>query len=129
MDLGDCACSKESNRFLLNHVFCTTNYQTLVLQNKKENIKIYIHTYHSRFIPEGVAEVTQIFFRDTHVLSKLVSYQEHCRSDRWQAHRAVLLQSISGVSDINPLVAFYDIHGGKRELLFFYCVPDTAQKI
>jgi hypothetical protein len=32
---------------------------------------------------------------------------------------AVLLQSISGVSAINPLVAFYDIHGGKREVLFF----------
>jgi hypothetical protein len=31
---------------------------------------------------------------------------------------AVLLQSISGVSTINPLVAFYDIHGGKREVLF-----------
>jgi hypothetical protein len=27
---------------------------------------------------------------------------------------AVLLQSISGVSAINPLVAFYDTHGGKR---------------
>jgi hypothetical protein len=27
---------------------------------------------------------------------------------------AGLLQSISGVSDINPLVAFYDIHGEKR---------------
>jgi hypothetical protein len=26
---------------------------------------------------------------------------------------AVLLQSILGVSAINPLVAFYDIHGGK----------------
>jgi hypothetical protein len=34
---------------------------------------------------------------------------------------AVLLQSISGVSVINPLVVFYDIHGGKREVLFFYC--------
>jgi hypothetical protein len=32
---------------------------------------------------------------------------------------AVLLQSISGVSAINPLVAFCDIHGGKREVLFF----------
>jgi hypothetical protein len=28
---------------------------------------------------------------------------------------AVLLQSISGVSAINPLVAFYDIYGEKRE--------------
>jgi hypothetical protein len=35
---------------------------------------------------------------------------------------AVLLQSISGVSAINPLLAFYDIHGGKREVLFFYLI-------
>jgi hypothetical protein len=41
---------------------------------------------------------------------------------------AVLLQSISGVSAIiNPLVAFYDIHGGKREVQFFYFVPDTTR--
>jgi hypothetical protein len=38
---------------------------------------------------------------------------------------AVLLQSISGVSAINPLVAFYDIHG----VLFFYFVPDTTRDI
>jgi hypothetical protein len=30
------------------------------------------------------------------------------------------------VSAINPLVAFYDIHGGNREVLFFYFVPDTT---
>jgi hypothetical protein len=41
---------------------------------------------------------------------------------------AVLLQSISGVNAINPLVAFYDIHGGKREVLFFYFVPDTTRE-
>jgi hypothetical protein len=40
---------------------------------------------------------------------------------------AVLLQSISCVSAINPLVAFYEIHGGKREVLFFYFVPDTTR--
>jgi hypothetical protein len=40
---------------------------------------------------------------------------------------AVFLQSISGVSAINPLVAFYDIHGGKREVLFFYFVPGTTR--
>jgi hypothetical protein len=40
---------------------------------------------------------------------------------------AVLLQSISGVSAINPLVAFYDIHRGKREVLFFYFVPDSTR--
>jgi hypothetical protein len=40
---------------------------------------------------------------------------------------AVWSQSISGVSAINPLVAFYDIHGGKREVLFFYFVPETTR--
>jgi hypothetical protein len=40
---------------------------------------------------------------------------------------AVLSQSISGVSAINHLVAFFDIHGEKREVLFFYFVPDTTQ--
>jgi hypothetical protein len=34
-------------------------------------------------------------------------------------HIAILLQSISGVSAINLLVAFYDIHGGKREVYSF----------
>jgi hypothetical protein len=42
---------------------------------------------------------------------------------------AVLLQSISDVSAINPLVAFYDIHGGKREVLFFSFVPDTTRDV
>jgi hypothetical protein len=37
---------------------------------------------------------------------------------------AVWSQYISGV---NPLVAFYDIHGRKREVLFFYIVPDTTR--
>jgi hypothetical protein len=40
---------------------------------------------------------------------------------------AILLQSISDVSAINSLVAFYDIHGGKREVFFFYFVPDTTR--
>jgi hypothetical protein len=39
----------------------------------------------------------------------------------------VLSQSISGVRAINPLVAFYDIYGGKREVLFFYFVTDTTR--
>jgi hypothetical protein len=34
-------------------------------------------------------------------------------------------QYISGAKAINPLVALYDIHGRKREALFFYFVPDT----
>jgi hypothetical protein len=35
----------------------------------------YIHTYHSRFIPEEVAEASHTFLRDTHVLPKLFSYE------------------------------------------------------
>jgi hypothetical protein len=38
---------------------------------------------------------------------------------------AVGSQSISGVSANNPLVAFY--HGRKREVLFFYFVPNTTR--
>jgi hypothetical protein len=33
---------------------------------------------------------------------------------------------ISGASAINPLVAFYDIHGRKRKELFFYSVQHTT---
>jgi hypothetical protein len=40
---------------------------------------------------------------------------------------AVLLESISGVSAINTLVAFYDIPGGKRAVQFFYFVSDTTR--
>jgi hypothetical protein len=42
---------------------------------------------------------------------------------------AVLLQSISSVSAINPLIAIYDIHGGKRQVQFFYFVSDTTRDI
>jgi hypothetical protein len=40
----------------------------------------------------------------------------------------ISLQSISGVNAINRLVAFYDIHGGKREVLFFYFVPEFTRE-
>jgi hypothetical protein len=42
---------------------------------------------------------------------------------------AILLQPISAVSAINPLVAFYDIHGGKRDVLLFYLVSDTTRDV
>jgi hypothetical protein len=42
---------------------------------------------------------------------------------------AVQSQYISSVNTINPLVGFYDIHGRKGEVLFFYFVPDTTLKI
>jgi hypothetical protein len=40
---------------------------------------------------------------------------------------AVLYQSISGVTAINHLVAFYDNHGGKRDVRFFYFVLDITR--
>jgi hypothetical protein len=40
---------------------------------------------------------------------------------------AVFLQSISDVSKNNPLVAYYDIHWWKKEVLFFYFVPDPTR--
>jgi hypothetical protein len=69
-------------------------------------------------IPEGVAEASQVFFRDAHVLPKLLSYEEYCGRDRWKAHRHLV--EVSGVSAVNSLVALDDIHGRKREVLFFY---------
>jgi hypothetical protein len=42
----------------------------------------------------------------------------------------ILLQSISGVSAISPLVAFTtskENKTGKREVLFFYIVPDITR--
>jgi hypothetical protein len=42
---------------------------------------------------------------------------------------AVLLQSTSGVCAINPLVGFYDIHGRKREVLFFYFINNMSVAI
>jgi hypothetical protein len=35
----------------------------------------HTYTYHSRFIPKGVAETSQIFLRDAQVLPKLFSYK------------------------------------------------------
>jgi hypothetical protein len=36
----------------------------------------YMHSYHSRFIPQGVAEASRIFLRDAHFLPKLIYYEE-----------------------------------------------------
>jgi hypothetical protein len=33
----------------------------------------------------------------------------------------------SGMSAVNPLIAFYDIHGRLGEVLFYSFVPDTTR--
>jgi hypothetical protein len=60
-------------------------------------IYTYIHTYHSRFIPEGVAEASQILPRIAVRNTVDVTSGKPI---------AVRLESISGVSAVNPLVAF-----------------------
>jgi hypothetical protein len=52
-----------------------TFLKLLINMNCVELDQFYIHTYHSLFTSEGVAEVSQIFLRDTQVLPKLVSYE------------------------------------------------------
>jgi hypothetical protein len=42
---------------------------------------------------------------------------------------AVQSQFISDVSAVNPLVAFYDIHVRKEEVLFFFSVPDITRDV
>jgi hypothetical protein len=85
----------------------------------------YIHTYHSRFILEGVAETSQILLRDTHVLPTLVSYEEADVTGGKPI--AVFLQFISGVSAINPLVAFYDIQE-ERERCYSFILSRTPHE-
>jgi hypothetical protein len=49
-----------------SHMYVTPIFQCQIIQ---------IHTYHLRFIPEGIAEASEILLRDGHVLAKLVSYE------------------------------------------------------
>jgi hypothetical protein len=42
-----------------------------------------IHSYHSRFIPEGVVKASLIFLPDAQDVPKLLSYEEYCRRHRW----------------------------------------------
>jgi hypothetical protein len=85
-------------------------------------------------MPKGVAKATQIFLqvRDTHVLPKLLGYEVFLIAKTADVTGGKLIavwsQSISGVSAINPLVASYDIHGRKKEILFLYSVPDNTRE-
>jgi hypothetical protein len=76
-----------------------------------------IHTYYSRFVSERVAETSQIFLRATmatNVLPKLPSY-ENTANVAYGKPITILPQSISGVSDVNRLVAFFYSHGREGE--------------
>jgi hypothetical protein len=91
-------------------IFSYNNYEARsLLPIKTAPIHTYIQ-YHSRFIPEEVAEVSQIFFRDIYILPKLLATRNTAEVTGGKPI-AILSQSISSVSAVNPLIAFYDIHG------------------
>jgi hypothetical protein len=61
------------------HNYCEGNINAISVCFTPKTV--YIHTYHSRFIPKGVVEASQILLRDAHVLPKLFSYEKYCRRD------------------------------------------------
>jgi hypothetical protein len=61
-----------------SHHYATSAVKTWTYGTGNETLDVNIHTYRSRFIPEGVAEASQMFLRDTRVLPKLLSHKEHC---------------------------------------------------
>jgi hypothetical protein len=89
------------------------------MQLKHASLSKLMYTHHSHTMPEGAAGTSQIFFRDAQVLQNDLAMRNTVDVTGGKPI-AVSSQSISGVSAINPLVAFYDIHGTKREVLIFY---------
>jgi hypothetical protein len=81
---------------------------------------LYIHTYHSRFIPEDYFSQTPPFYQNCSAMRNTTDVTGSNTIAIWS-------QSISGVNAVIPLIAFYDIHGRKREVVFFYSVPDTTR--
>jgi hypothetical protein len=116
-----------TSRAVSVHVSCVTCHLYSIILKSVACLR-YIHTYlHSRLIPEGIDEASQTLLRDTHVLPKSLSYEENCSRVGSKPFDRSL--SFSDVNAINPLVAFYDIHGEKREVLLFYFVPDTTRGV
>jgi hypothetical protein len=81
-------------------------------------------TYHSRFIPKGVAEVSQLFLQPMFYQNDLAMRYADVIDDK---PIAISSQSIPGVSDVGPLVAIYDIHERNGKVLFHYSVPNTTR--
>jgi hypothetical protein len=84
---------------------------------KDYEIDTYIHTYHSCFIPEEVADLK--YSSETPTFYQSLPRLSNTADVTGGKPIAFLLQSISGISAINPLVAFYDIHGRKKRRYSF----------
>jgi hypothetical protein len=85
---------------------------------------LFIHTYHSRFIPKVVADASQVFLWDAHVLPKCLSYEEYVTCGK---PIAVWSQSIPCASAIKSLVAFTISMEGK-ERWYSYVQSRTPQE-
>jgi hypothetical protein len=59
------------------HAFLLQRISPLIKLHGNIKQHTYIHTYHSRFIPEGVAEASQILLRDAHDLPKLLRCEDY----------------------------------------------------
>jgi hypothetical protein len=72
-------------------LFCVTIYKESWCFNSETLIRL-IHAYHSRLIPKGVAEASQIFLQDAHVLPKWLRYEvSPSSSDCYLSQVGVLL--------------------------------------
>jgi hypothetical protein len=94
---------------------------------KLKSISFYIHTYIplTLYPRRGSRGISDIAPRPTFYQNYLAV--RNTADVTGGKPIAVWSQSISGVNAINPIVALYDIHGRKSEVLFFYFVPDTTR--
>jgi hypothetical protein len=56
----------------IGHIHLALKKQQLKINISKYKY-VFLHAYHSRFIPEEVAKASQIILRDAHVIPKLLS--------------------------------------------------------
>jgi hypothetical protein len=86
-----------------------------------------LHTTHA-LSPKGSKDISDISPRRPHFTKKNEASTNTADVTGGKSI-AVRLQSISGMSAVHPFVAFYDIHGRKREVVFFCSVPDTTRDL
>jgi hypothetical protein len=89
-------------------------YDFFVLWPLLTKLNTYIHTTHA-----GSPKGQQRHLQDAPTFYQNDLAMRNTADMTGDKRIAVWLQSISGI--INPLVAFYDIHERKREVLFFVC--------
>jgi hypothetical protein len=77
---------------------------------------------HSLLFPERAVEASQIFLWNAYVLLKWFSYHAIAHHRLITVHLRFL-----GVSAVNRLVAFYNIHRRKGELKVFWFILDFTQ--